>query len=182
MWTQASFNQFLLSAQMKYLEGNIFINFYIFGAAGILAVIIGGCVYSSYGLKFSFLISFSMSIIGSIGMLLIQTKTFNFENQLLRDKFDENLMPVLILVLKMGIIMSFIVTTQVSFTDDRIFPSNKRNTSVGTCGMIARSITIVAPIVNEWPAPIPLFILLGFSVIGMITSLTFPNENEFTVG
>lgn len=182
MWTQASFNQFLLSAQMKYLEGNIFINFYIFGAAGILAVIIGGCVYSTYGLKFSFLISFSMSIIGSIGMLLIQTKTFNFENQLLRDKFDENLMPVLILVLKMGIIMSFIVTTQVSFTDDRIFPSNKRNTSVGTCGMIARSITIVAPIVNEWPAPIPLFILLGFSVIGMITSLTFPNENEFTVG
>lgn len=71
MWTQASFNQFLLSAQMKYLEGNIFINFYIFGAAGILAVIIGGCVYSTYGLKFSFLISFSMSIIGSIGMLLI---------------------------------------------------------------------------------------------------------------
>jgi hypothetical protein len=56
---------------MKYLEGNIFINFYIFGAAGILAVIIGGCVYSTYGLKFSFLISFSMSIIGSIGMLLI---------------------------------------------------------------------------------------------------------------
>ena len=71
MWTQASFNQVLLSAQMKYLEGNIFINFYIFGAAGILAVIIGGCVYSTYGLKFSFLISFSMSIIGSIGMLLI---------------------------------------------------------------------------------------------------------------
>jgi len=71
MWTQASFNQFLLSAQMKYLEGNIFINFYIFGAAGILAVIIGGAVYSNYGLKFSFLISFSMSIIGSIGMLLI---------------------------------------------------------------------------------------------------------------
>ena len=71
MWTQASFNQFLLRAQMKYLEGNIFINFYIFGAAGILAVIIGGGVYSTYGLKFSFLISFSMSIIGSIGMLLI---------------------------------------------------------------------------------------------------------------
>lgn len=91
-------------------------------------------------------------------------------------------MPVLILILKMGIIMSFIVTTQVSFTDDRIFPSNKRNTSVGTCGMIARSITIVAPIVNEWPAPIPLFILLGFSVLGIITSLTFPNETEFVQG
>ena len=59
-------------------------------------------------------------------------------------------MPVLILIMKMGIITGFIITTQVSFTDDRIFPANKRNTSVGTCGMIARSITIVAPIVNEW--------------------------------
>jgi len=29
---------------MKYLEGNIFVNFYIFGAAGIIAVFIGGIV------------------------------------------------------------------------------------------------------------------------------------------
>jgi len=88
-------------------------------------------------------------------------------------------MPILILILKMGIIVSFITTCQVSFTDDRIFPSNKRNTSVGTCGMIARSITIVAPIVNEWPAPIPIIIMIGFSIVGLLTSLTFPDESEF---
>lgn len=91
-------------------------------------------------------------------------------------------MPVLILILKMGIIMSFITTTQVSFTDDRIFPSNRRNTSVGTCGMIARSITIVAPIINEWAAPMPMVIMLGFSIVGLITSVTFPDEGEFTPG
>lgn len=91
-------------------------------------------------------------------------------------------MPVLILILKMGIIMSFIITTQVSFTDDRIFPPNKRNTSVGSCGMIARSITIVAPIVNEWAAPLPILVILGFSVIGIFTSLTFPEEHEFIPG
>ena len=27
---------------MKYLEGNIFVNFYIFGIAGIIAVVTGG--------------------------------------------------------------------------------------------------------------------------------------------
>lgn len=91
-------------------------------------------------------------------------------------------MPVLILILKMGIIMSFIITTQVSFTDDRIFPPSKRNTSVGSCGMIARSITIVAPIVNEWAAPLPILVILGFSVIGIFTSLTFPEEHEFIPG
>jgi hypothetical protein len=91
-------------------------------------------------------------------------------------------MPFLILILKMGIIMSFIITTQVSFTDDRIFPSNKRNTSVGSCGMIARSITIVAPIVNEWAAPMPIMVILAFSVIGILTSYTFPKEHEFIPG
>jgi hypothetical protein len=72
MWTQASFNQFLLSAQMKYLEGNIFVNFYIFGAAGIAAVILGGYIYNSWGLRNSFAMSFTMCIIGCIGMLVIQ--------------------------------------------------------------------------------------------------------------
>lgn len=91
-------------------------------------------------------------------------------------------MPLIILCLKMGIIMSFIITTQVSFTDDRIFPASSRNTSVGTCGMIARSITIVAPITNEWGAPIPMLIMLVFSVIGILTAITFPNEDEFTPG
>jgi hypothetical protein len=71
MWTQASFNQFLLSAQMKYLEGNIFVNFYIFGAAGIVAVFIGGIIYSKYGLRYSYILSFFMSIVGSVGMALI---------------------------------------------------------------------------------------------------------------
>ena len=85
-------------------------------------------------------------------------------------------MPVLILILKMGIITSYITTTQISFTDDRIFPSSKRNTSVGTCGMIARSVTIVAPIVNEWDTPYPILCLLIFSVMGIVVSLTFQTE------
>ena len=84
------------------------------------------------------------------------------------------MMPVLILALKVGIIVSYITTTQISFTDDRIFPSNKRNSSVGTCGMIARSVTILAPIVNEWAVPYPLVIMAVFSAVGVCTSLTFP--------
>jgi len=167
---------------MKYLEGNIFINFYIFGVAGILAVFIGGLLYSTYGVRLSFFLSFGMSIFGCLGMLITQMKLIPFESDSDRDEFDEKSMPLLILVLKMGIIMSFIITTQVSFTDDRIFPSNKRNTSVGTCGMIARSVTIVAPIVNEWASPLPILAMLFFTVIGTLTSLSFPQEDEFTLG
>ena len=135
---------------MKYLEGNIFINFYIFGAAGIVSVFLGGWMYNKFGTRFTFVLSFNASILGCLGMLLIQTKAIHFDSQAKRDAFDEKLMPILILILKMGIITSYITTTQISFTDDRIFPSSKRNTSVGTCGMVARSVTIAAPIVNEW--------------------------------
>lgn len=90
-------------------------------------------------------------------------------------------MPLLILVLKMGIIISYITTTQISFTEDRIFPPSKRNTSVGTCGLIARSVTIVAPIVNEWPVPTPIVIMLAFSVLGLLGSLTFPSDEELQI-
>lgn len=84
MWTQASFNQFLLSAQMKYLEGNIFVNFYIFGAAGIIAVLLGGVMYAKFGLKLTYVISFNMCILGCIGVLLIQTKVMRFESEAVR--------------------------------------------------------------------------------------------------
>lgn len=78
----------------------------------------------------------------------------------------------------MGIIIGYITTTQISFTCDQIFPPNKRNTSVGTCGMVARSVTIVAPIVNEWDPPYPILMMLGFSIFGFITSWTFNDIKE----
>ena len=48
--------------------------------------------------------------------------------------------------------------------------------------MIARSITIVAPIVNEWAAPLPIIMMFGFSILGLLMSFTFPNDQEFTQG
>lgn len=71
MWTEGSFNQFLLSAQMKYLEGNIFVNFYIFGAAGITAVIVCGLLFQRFGLKNSLYISHFMTIMGCIALLVV---------------------------------------------------------------------------------------------------------------
>ena len=48
--------------------------------------------------------------------------------------------------------------------------------------MIARSVTIVAPIVNEWASPIPIVVMMFFSVVGLVTTATFPDESEFVVG
>ena len=56
---------------MKYLEGNIFVNFYIFGIAGIVAVILGSYLFDRFGLRFTYFLSFNMSIIGCVGMLVV---------------------------------------------------------------------------------------------------------------
>lgn len=69
-----------------------------------------------------------------------------------------------------------------SFTDDRIFPTHSRNSALGSCGMISRSITIVAPIVNEWAAPIPVLIMMFLFFAGLLTAYSFPEEDEFTPG
>ena len=44
--------------------------------------------------------------------------------------------------------------------------------------MVARSVTIVAPIVNEWDPPYPILMMLGFSILGFITSYTFEDIME----
>jgi len=48
--------------------------------------------------------------------------------------------------------------------------------------MIARSITIIAPIVNEWPAPLPIFAILFFSILAIFVTFFLPREDEFVIG
>ena len=76
---------------MKYLEGNIFINFYIFGFAGIFAVLIGGVTFTKFGLKKSYLIAFIMSIVGLVGMFIVQIKILKFSTDDMREGFDEKI-------------------------------------------------------------------------------------------
>ena len=122
MWTAGSFNQFLLSAQMKYLQGNIFVNFYMFGAAGVLAVLLCSILLKKIGVKNTYILSYYMSIVGASAVMLVQMNVLGFKVKAEREQFEERVMPFVILTLKMGIIISFITTTVVSFTDDRIFP------------------------------------------------------------
>lgn len=85
MWTAGSFNQFLLSAQMKYLEGNIFVNFYMFGAAGVLAVLICSFLLGRIGVKSTYILSYYMSIFGALGILMIQMNVLGFKDKAQKD-------------------------------------------------------------------------------------------------
>lgn len=96
---------------MKYLEGNIFINFYMFGGAGVCAVLAAGFLNKKIGVKRTYIISYYMSIVGALGIIFIEMNVLGFKNKAQKEQFEEKCMPAIILLLKMGIIISFITTT-----------------------------------------------------------------------
>jgi hypothetical protein len=96
---------------MKYLEGNIFINFYMFGGAGVAAVISCSFLMSRIGFKNTFIYSFYMSLIGALGIIVIEMNLLGYKDKESKEKFEERAMPFIIVILKMGIIISFITTT-----------------------------------------------------------------------
>jgi len=56
---------------MKYLEGNIFVNFYMFGGAGMLAVLTASFLSKKIGIKNTYIISYYLSLLGAIGIIIV---------------------------------------------------------------------------------------------------------------
>ena len=72
MWTCASFTTWFLNYYTKYLEGNIFLNYYFEGVAGILGAIFGLPLYWVARSQIAYAISFVIAITGSIMILLLE--------------------------------------------------------------------------------------------------------------
>jgi len=71
MFLTCSFCTYLIFYQLKYLKGNIFTNSYYVQFADLLACIFGGIIYSRFGMKITFAISFLFAFIGSLSIFLI---------------------------------------------------------------------------------------------------------------
>lgn len=71
----------------------------------------------------------------------------------------------MVFIAKIGSNMSFQNVYAVSFNENIIFPFYKRATAIGICNLIARGVTIAAPMVAELPRPWPAGFLLTFTAI-----------------
>ena len=74
MWSSASFAGNILSCMNKYLPGSIYINYYIEGAAGIIGYTIGKFLYAKCRIKVSFIVSFSVTILGAFVIFLFESE------------------------------------------------------------------------------------------------------------
>ena len=188
VWSACSFSSYLLNFMNKYLEGSIFENNYAEGLAGGLATIVGASLYSRVGMKQSLLISFGFSLLGGALVCLLEGKAVDlphsylneFEN--LGDHMTDKklttlalnyLVPKLIFIAKFGIQLATLSTYTASFSDDNIFPADRRATAIGQCQIVARGLTILSPEVTELPKPQPMIIYCVLVSLALGVSLSF---------
>jgi len=95
-------------------------------------------------MKWSFLISFSLSLAGGVIIYLLESEMLeipdsylaSFDHGTLRQRKEmalNILVPQLTFFSKFGIQLAFCSTYQASFSDESLFPAEKRATSIGQC-------------------------------------------------
>ena len=73
-------------------------------------------------------------------------------------------------IAKFGIAMCFLNSYYASFTEENVFPIEKRVTAIGICNFCSRGLTGLAPLVNELANPIPVVSMLCMLIIGLINN------------
>lgn len=77
LWTTSSFNYYLINFQLKYIEGNIFLNTICSSSSEIAAYICGGYIFAKLGLKTSFSGFFLLAATGSSALLFVHPEELN---------------------------------------------------------------------------------------------------------
>lgn len=175
----------------KYLEGSIYQNNYAEGIAGITAIGIGATLYSQLGKKYTFILSYFLTLTGGTMILLLETDQFVLPTHLLaalggiegEDPAESTanlLVPKVTFVAKFGIALAYLSTYQASFSDEEMFPIEKRSTAIGTCQLLARALTIFAPLITELPQPQPILCFISLAAFSFAVSFTFRSEPAAT--
>lgn len=124
----AQFMTYLLHFQLRFLEGDIYLNSEFCGGSDALAIIFGAIIYNFLGgLKATYFFAFCISSVGILGILYVEN---NFEQH------PEVLQPGdlefyrrtnwLIFMSKFGISMSSLACTLTIVTNKSIFQTNTR--------------------------------------------------------
>ena len=152
IWSITSFNFYLISYQLKYSKGNLFINSYLTNITQIAGSSFGGVVYSKMGMKFTCQCCYGISLFATVLMMSVGNSStlLNALN---------------IIFVRFACSSMFNV---VYLANSEIFPPLFSSTIFGICNTFSRILTILAPMVAELQEPIPKIIFTVFSFAGII--------------
>ena len=141
--------------------------------------------------------SFSITLIGAVFIFLFEEQYLSpyiiddlgasspYKDDPVMDHSEEDrkwhlrkIIPLWSFIAKIGISISFQNVYICSYSDDMIFPIIKRATAIGICNFVARSLTILSPIVAELDKPIPIIVLFSVTLVALITSFFLPSRQD----
>ena len=73
VWLSASFCYYLISYQLKYIKGNIYINGIVSSTSECFAYMLSGVIMKLVGIKNNLILSYSLAIAGMICLITVNT-------------------------------------------------------------------------------------------------------------
>ena len=133
IWMSASFNNYLIGYQLKYIQGNIYENTLAAQCSEIIAYVLSGTLLYWLDFKKVLVFAFIIGLSGELALIISQT-----ENQLY--------LIIIIFAAKIGISSSF---NTVFITNNKLFPVSIIATTYGICNTFCRTATIFTPYIAE---------------------------------
>lgn len=118
---------------VKYLPGDIYVNTITSNMSQNFAALMGGFIYSRIGIRGSFSLLFSISVIGGTLILIFSQSA-------------EYLMPLFVCLAMFGCSGGF---TLVYVSTQDVFPAIFCATAIGICNVASRFLTIMSDLVAE---------------------------------
>jgi len=154
IWSVTSFGFYMMNFILKYLDGDIFVNTYVFGSAEFVAKMTASLILVKVGLKRLLLIAYSLTCAGVL-LLALFFGSATSTNHLL-------LTPCLLVLTRFGLAQAFIGAYLGAIT---LIPTSHVSSAMGLCNIFARISTIAAPFVSEMKPPTNLYILLCLAIL-----------------
>lgn len=86
--------------------------------------------------------------------------------------------PVLLLFMSCAIQVGYTAVIQAAFQDERILPFGQKATAINIIVLVSKTLTIGAPFVNELEEPIPIWFIIGLSVLTIILGFFLKSKEE----
>ena len=155
VWMSSAFNYYLISYQLKYIKGDIYVNGTVAAVSEMIAYVVSGVLVQFMGIKSTLMSSYSLAFIGMVALIFADAR-------------DQLMIALAILVCKFGISQAFNVAYVGNIA---LFPVSIVATSFGICNVVARTAASFAPYLAEIkPSYISLIVFLVISLVALFAS------------
>ena len=159
IWSITSFTFYLGKFQLNFVAGSIFRNSIFSSLADTVARPMGLLMYRKLNIKTSLGCLFAISTIGSFPVMFSENAS---------EGYKDYVVPICLFTMNLGSSATF-GNLYMGHMD--LFPIVFSTTTMGICNIMARTLTVFAPIVAQIDQPTPEIIYTTLSVIGLIVTL-----------